>query len=87
MMELAPGRGQLSIIQQLLDQVLHSQTEASSQLPNKLTANFITRQGADPACCHSNGRHALAVAVLNGHHPVLPVLVQRGADVDQQSGL
>uniref|UniRef100_H3BXD7 Uncharacterized protein n=1 Tax=Tetraodon nigroviridis TaxID=99883 RepID=H3BXD7_TETNG len=62
MMELAPGRGQLSIVQQLLD------------------------QGADPACCHSNGRHPLALAVLNGHHQVLPELVQRGAPVDQQSG-
>uniref|UniRef100_G3Q8U1 Uncharacterized protein n=1 Tax=Gasterosteus aculeatus TaxID=69293 RepID=G3Q8U1_GASAC len=57
-----PGRGRISIIQQLLD------------------------QGADPSCCDANGRHALAVAVVNGHHDVLPVLVQRGADVDQQSG-
>ncbi|XP_044045700.1 double zinc ribbon and ankyrin repeat-containing protein 1 isoform X2 [Siniperca chuatsi] len=60
--ELGPGGGQISVIQQLLD------------------------QGADPSCCGSDGRHALAVAVLNGHHDVLPVLVQRGADVDQQSG-
>ncbi|XP_041641818.1 double zinc ribbon and ankyrin repeat-containing protein 1 [Cheilinus undulatus] len=43
-------------------------------------------QGADPSCCDSDGRHALAVAVVNGHREVLPVLVQRGADVDQQSG-
>ncbi|XP_077936103.1 double zinc ribbon and ankyrin repeat-containing protein 1 isoform X1 [Gasterosteus aculeatus] len=57
-----PGRGRISIIQQLLD------------------------QGADPSCCDANGRHALAVAVVNGHHDVLPVLVQRGANVDQQSG-
>ncbi|XP_074487330.1 double zinc ribbon and ankyrin repeat-containing protein 1 isoform X2 [Sebastes fasciatus] len=57
-----PGGGQVSVIQQLLD------------------------QGADPSCCGSDGRHALAVAVVNGHHDVLPVLVQRGADVDQQSG-
>ncbi|XP_031695418.1 double zinc ribbon and ankyrin repeat-containing protein 1 isoform X2 [Anarrhichthys ocellatus] len=57
-----PGRGQISVIQQLLD------------------------QGADPSCCDSDGRHALAVAVVNGHHDALPVLVQRGADVDQQSG-
>uniref|UniRef100_A0A3B4XXN9 Double zinc ribbon and ankyrin repeat domains 1 n=1 Tax=Seriola lalandi dorsalis TaxID=1841481 RepID=A0A3B4XXN9_SERLL len=60
--ELGPGRGQISVIQQLLD------------------------QGADPSCCGSNGRHALAVAVVNGHRDVLPVLVQRGADVEQQSG-
>ncbi|KAM9857047.1 double zinc ribbon and ankyrin repeat-containing protein 1 [Aulostomus maculatus] len=43
-------------------------------------------QGADPCCCGSDGQHALAVAVLNGHHDVLPVLLQRGADVNQQSG-
>ncbi|KAK2918374.1 double zinc ribbon and ankyrin repeat-containing protein 1 isoform X2 [Channa argus] len=60
--ELGPGRGQISVIQQLLD------------------------QGANPSCCDSDGQHALAVAVLNGHHDVLPVLVQQGADVDQQSG-
>ncbi|KAK2817635.1 hypothetical protein Q5P01_025826 [Channa striata] len=60
--ELGPGQGQISIIQQLLD------------------------QGADPSCCDSDGRHALAIAVLNGHHDVLPVLVQQGADIDQQSG-
>uniref|UniRef100_A0A3B4GEV1 Double zinc ribbon and ankyrin repeat-containing protein 1 n=1 Tax=Pundamilia nyererei TaxID=303518 RepID=A0A3B4GEV1_9CICH len=46
----------------------------------------VVRQGADPSCCRSDGLHALAVAVVNGHHDVLPVLVQRGADVDQQSG-
>ncbi|KAM8772752.1 double zinc ribbon and ankyrin repeat-containing protein 1 [Acanthopagrus schlegelii] len=60
--ELGPGRGQISAIQQLLD------------------------QGAAPSCRDSDGRHALAVAVVNGHHDVLPVLVQRGADVDEQSG-
>lgn len=86
MMELAPGRGQLSIVEQLLDQVLLSQSAAPSQTPTMLTGHFITRQGADPACCRSDGRHALAVAVLNGHHQLLPLLVQRGASVDQQSG-
>lgn len=60
--ELGPGRGEVGVIQQLLD------------------------QGADPSCCRSDGLHALAVAVENGHRDVLPVLVQRGADVDQQSG-
>ncbi|XP_069578174.1 double zinc ribbon and ankyrin repeat-containing protein 1 [Brachyistius frenatus] len=60
--ELGPGRGQISAVQQLLD------------------------QGADPSCCGSDGRHALSVAVVNGHHDIVPVLVQRGAGVDQQSG-
>ncbi|XP_068607555.1 double zinc ribbon and ankyrin repeat-containing protein 1 [Brachionichthys hirsutus] len=59
--ELGPGRGQIAVIQQLLD------------------------QGADPTCCSDDGRHALVVAVVNGHHAALPVLVQRGADVNQQS--
>ncbi|XP_037830578.1 double zinc ribbon and ankyrin repeat-containing protein 1 [Kryptolebias marmoratus] len=50
------------------------------------TIQQLLDQGADPSCCGSDGRHALTVAVVNGHHDVLPVLVQRGADVDQQSG-
>lgn len=44
-------------------------------------------QGADPACLGSDGRPALVAAVLNGHHDVIPVLVQREADVNQASGL
>lgn len=90
--ELSPGQGQVSVIQQLLDQVcLCSQSAASSGSPDTVSTDwsvcvFIFHQGADPSCCSSDGRHALAVAVLNGHHDVLPVLVQRGAAVDQQSG-
>ncbi|KAI4785689.1 hypothetical protein KUCAC02_037614, partial [Chaenocephalus aceratus] len=38
--ELGPGGGQVSAVQQLLD------------------------QGADPSCCHGDGRHALTVAVV-----------------------
>ncbi|KAF7650243.1 hypothetical protein LDENG_00129020 [Lucifuga dentata] len=60
--ELGPGQGEISIIQQLLD------------------------QGADPSCCGPDGRPALVVAVVNGHHDVIPVLVQRGADINQHSG-
>ncbi|KAL1006200.1 hypothetical protein UPYG_G00069160 [Umbra pygmaea] len=61
--EVGPdGRGDISVIQQLLD------------------------EGADPSCQGINGRPALVVAVLNGHHEVLPVLVQRGANINQQSG-
>ncbi|XP_056136571.1 double zinc ribbon and ankyrin repeat-containing protein 1 [Lampris incognitus] len=61
--ELGPGgRGQISVVQQLID------------------------EGANP-CCHGNDGHpALVVAVMNSRHDVLPVLVQRGADVNQQSG-
>ncbi|XP_016298296.1 double zinc ribbon and ankyrin repeat-containing protein 1 isoform X3 [Sinocyclocheilus anshuiensis] len=61
--EVGPeGRGQISAVQQLLD------------------------EGADPACLGSDGRPALVAAALNGHHDVIPVLVQREADVNQASG-
>ncbi|XP_069463638.1 double zinc ribbon and ankyrin repeat-containing protein 1 [Ambystoma mexicanum] len=43
-------------------------------------------EGADPNCCNNEDRPALTVAVLNKHHEVIPVLVQKGADTDQQSG-
>lgn len=48
--------------------------------------NVVSLQGADPACLGSDGRPALVAAVLNGHHDVIPVLVQREADVNQASG-
>ncbi|KAK7137171.1 hypothetical protein R3I93_017290 [Phoxinus phoxinus] len=43
-------------------------------------------EGADPARLGSDGRPALVAAVLNGHHDVIPVLVQREADVNKASG-
>lgn len=43
-------------------------------------------EGADPNCRNSEDRPALTVAVLNLHHEVLPILVQKGADINQQSG-
>ncbi|KAM4042473.1 double zinc ribbon and ankyrin repeat-containing protein 1 isoform 1-T2 [Anomaloglossus baeobatrachus] len=43
-------------------------------------------EGADPNCSNNEDRPVLTVAVLNGHHKVIPVLVQKGADIDQQSG-
>ncbi len=36
----------------------------------------------DPARLGSYGRPALVAAVLSGHHDVIPVLVQREADVN-----
>lgn len=57
-----------------------------ARLRSTLTVFAVSHQGADPSCCGSDGRHALAVAVVNGHHDVLPVLVQRGADINQRSG-
>ncbi|KAK3509975.1 hypothetical protein QTP70_023797 [Hemibagrus guttatus] len=42
--------------------------------------------GANPSCLDSHERPPLVSAVLNGHHDVIPMLVQKGADVDQLSG-
>ncbi|KPP77150.1 double zinc ribbon and ankyrin repeat-containing protein 1-like [Scleropages formosus] len=42
--------------------------------------------GADPSCQDSKGLPALTVAVVNQHHEVIPLLVQKGADIDEQSG-
>nr|XP_017447714.1 double zinc ribbon and ankyrin repeat-containing protein 1 isoform X3 [Rattus norvegicus] len=43
-------------------------------------------EGADPNCCDSQGRPAVIVAVVNKHFEAIPVLAQRGADIDQQWG-
>ncbi|XP_066243156.1 double zinc ribbon and ankyrin repeat-containing protein 1 isoform X2 [Saccopteryx leptura] len=43
-------------------------------------------EGADPNCSDREGRPAIAVAVINEHHGAIPVLAQRGADIDQQWG-
>ncbi|KAL6068188.1 hypothetical protein STEG23_022052 [Scotinomys teguina] len=47
---------------------------------------FHGPQGADPNCCDGQGRPAVTVAVVNKHHEAIPVLAQRGADIDQQWG-
>ncbi|XP_007946413.1 double zinc ribbon and ankyrin repeat-containing protein 1 [Orycteropus afer afer] len=44
-------------------------------------------EGADPNCSDNEDRPVIIVAVMNKHHAAIPVLVQRGAHVDQQSGL
>ncbi|XP_072121830.1 double zinc ribbon and ankyrin repeat-containing protein 1 isoform X6 [Mobula birostris] len=43
-------------------------------------------EGAEPNCSNSDERPVLTVAVLNQYHEVIPVLVQKGADINQQSG-
>lgn len=43
-------------------------------------------EGADPNCCDNEDRPVITVAVINKHHEVIPVLVQRGADINQQWG-
>ncbi|XP_026803532.3 double zinc ribbon and ankyrin repeat-containing protein 1 [Pangasianodon hypophthalmus] len=61
--EVGPqGRGQIAVVEQLLD------------------------EGADPSCLDGDERPPLVAAVLNGHHDVIPMLVQKGADADQLSG-
>ncbi|XP_075352723.1 double zinc ribbon and ankyrin repeat-containing protein 1 isoform X1 [Mycteria americana] len=44
-------------------------------------------KGADPNCISDEDRPALTVAVLNKHAEAISLLVQKGADIDQQSGL
>ncbi|XP_041588520.1 double zinc ribbon and ankyrin repeat-containing protein 1 isoform X8 [Vulpes lagopus] len=44
-------------------------------------------EGADPNCRDGEERPVIIVAVVNKHHEVIPVLVQRGADTEQQWGL
>ncbi|XP_030728292.1 double zinc ribbon and ankyrin repeat-containing protein 1 isoform X1 [Globicephala melas] len=43
-------------------------------------------EGADPNCGDSEDQTVLSPAVTSTHHEAIPVLVQRGADVDQQWG-
>nr|XP_033793335.1 double zinc ribbon and ankyrin repeat-containing protein 1 isoform X2 [Geotrypetes seraphini]XP_033793337.1 double zinc ribbon and ankyrin repeat-containing protein 1 isoform X2 [Geotrypetes seraphini] len=51
-----------------------------------LEVQQFLEEGADPNCTNNEDRPVLTVAVLNRHHEVIPVLVQKGADIDQQSG-
>ncbi|XP_019346590.1 double zinc ribbon and ankyrin repeat-containing protein 1 isoform X2 [Alligator mississippiensis] len=50
------------------------------------TVEQLLDEGADPNCINNEDRPVLTVAVLNGHDEVIPVLVQKGADIDHQSG-
>ncbi|XP_077427074.1 double zinc ribbon and ankyrin repeat-containing protein 1 isoform X3 [Vanacampus margaritifer] len=57
--------------------------------PSRARVSVVQRlldQGADPDCCAGDGRPAAVIATVNGHHAVLPLLLQSGADVDRQSG-
>ncbi|XP_059688930.1 double zinc ribbon and ankyrin repeat-containing protein 1 [Gavia stellata] len=47
----------------------------------------LLSEGADPNCITDEDRPALTVAVLNKHTEAISLLVQKGADIDQQSGL
>ncbi|MXQ91629.1 hypothetical protein E5288_WYG001755 [Bos mutus] len=43
--------------------------------------------GSRPNCNDNQDQPALSLAAMNQHHEAIPVLVQRGADVDQQWGI
>ncbi|XP_064503950.1 double zinc ribbon and ankyrin repeat-containing protein 1 isoform X2 [Pseudopipra pipra] len=47
----------------------------------------LLSEGADPNCISDKDQPALTVAVLNKHTEAISLLVQKGADIDQQSGL
>ncbi|NWX21249.1 DZAN1 protein, partial [Aegotheles bennettii] len=47
----------------------------------------LLNEGADPNCISHEDRPALTVAVLNKHVEAISLLMQKGADIDQQSGL
>ncbi|XP_031227970.1 double zinc ribbon and ankyrin repeat-containing protein 1 isoform X7 [Mastomys coucha] len=70
------GKGRLSVLEQLLDEVSAIRAGLSAEIS----------LGADPNCCDSQGRPAVIVAVVNKHYEAIPVLAQRGADIDQQWG-
>ncbi|XP_027552860.1 double zinc ribbon and ankyrin repeat-containing protein 1 [Neopelma chrysocephalum] len=47
----------------------------------------LLSEGADPNCISDEDQPALTVAVLNKHTEAISLLVQKGANIDQQSGL
>uniref|UniRef100_A0A8C0TT99 Double zinc ribbon and ankyrin repeat-containing protein 1 n=1 Tax=Canis lupus familiaris TaxID=9615 RepID=A0A8C0TT99_CANLF len=73
----------------------YSQSTSDTTEKVKRTKNFKTKKfqekeqltGADPNCKDGEERPVIIVAVVNKHHEVIPVLVQRGADTEQQWGL
>ena len=64
--------------------------ESIKKMKNPKAKSFLANPepltGADPNCCDSQGRPAVIVAVVNKHFEAIPVLAQRGADIDQQWG-
>ncbi|XP_016001623.2 double zinc ribbon and ankyrin repeat-containing protein 1 isoform X6 [Rousettus aegyptiacus] len=83
--EVGPtGDGRVSVIEQLLDDVSAAKEQASEDFG--LAFCFCLFQGADPNCSDNEDRPVVTVAVINKHHEVIPVLVHRGADIDQQWG-
>nr|XP_009509283.1 PREDICTED: double zinc ribbon and ankyrin repeat-containing protein 1 [Phalacrocorax carbo] len=46
----------------------------------------LLSEGADPNCISNEDQPVLTVAVLNKHAEAISLLVQKGADIDQQSG-
>ncbi|XP_009893129.1 PREDICTED: double zinc ribbon and ankyrin repeat-containing protein 1 [Charadrius vociferus] len=50
-------------------------------------AEQLLSEGADPNCMSDEHRPVLTVAVLNKHVEAISLLVEKGADINQQSGL
>uniref|UniRef100_A0A3Q2XW85 Uncharacterized protein n=1 Tax=Hippocampus comes TaxID=109280 RepID=A0A3Q2XW85_HIPCM len=85
--ELGPGRGRVGVVRRLLDQVRSPGRRGGAPPPPPRAVcqrlSVLVLQGADPNC---RGGAAAAIAAINGHHAVLPLLLQRGADIDRRSG-
>uniref|UniRef100_A0ACB8EBH4 Uncharacterized protein n=1 Tax=Sphaerodactylus townsendi TaxID=933632 RepID=A0ACB8EBH4_9SAUR len=64
---------------------LLQEVDAKGEGRPSLVAQLID-EGADPNCTNDHDQVALTLAVLNKHHEVIPVLVQKGADIDHRSG-
>uniref|UniRef100_A0A663MJJ6 Double zinc ribbon and ankyrin repeat-containing protein 1 n=1 Tax=Athene cunicularia TaxID=194338 RepID=A0A663MJJ6_ATHCN len=72
--ELGPnGKGRITLVEQLLSEVSYCLLKFPSP--------------TDPNCISDKDQPALTVAVLNKHVEAISLLVQKGADVDQQTGL
>ncbi|TSK67233.1 Double zinc ribbon and ankyrin repeat-containing protein 1 [Bagarius yarrelli] len=86
----------LSDVTEGRNKLITSKTSSATALSEVTASGINTRTrrkscterspGANPSYLGSHQRPPLIAAVLNGHHDVIPMLVQKGADVDQLSG-
>eukprot|EP00073_Rattus_norvegicus_P045568 XP_017447716.1 PREDICTED: double zinc ribbon and ankyrin repeat-containing protein 1 isoform X2 [Rattus norvegicus] len=82
--------GSRSSLVSAYSQSISDTPESIKKMKNPKAKSFLANPepltGADPNCCDSQGRPAVIVAVVNKHFEAIPVLAQRGADIDQQWG-
>ncbi|KAF5924960.1 hypothetical protein HPG69_008634 [Diceros bicornis minor] len=90
---LSSGNGLFGSRSSSVSDYSHSTSDTTENI--KRTKNFKTKKfqekkgqliGADANCSDDEDRPVITVAVVNKHHEAIPVLAQRGADVDQQWG-